>query len=69
MNVFLQLIYAYNVSFAILQGHFLHVDNSHRYGFLVISENVESSKVHPEMYEIFNNKEVSFWILLVLNFF
>ncbi|EJD75866.1 procollagen-lysine,2-oxoglutarate 5-dioxygenase [Loa loa] len=45
-------------SFARDKGHFLYLDNSHHYGFLVVSENVESSKVHPEMYEIFNNKEL-----------
>ncbi|VDO32469.1 unnamed protein product [Brugia timori] len=46
-------------SFARDKGHFLYLDNSHYYGFLVVSEDVESSKVHPDMYEIFNNKEVS----------
>ncbi|KAL3994436.1 2OG-Fe(II) oxygenase family protein [Acanthocheilonema viteae] len=45
-------------SFARDEGHFLYLDNSHYYGFLVVSEGVESSKLHPEMYEIFNNKEL-----------
>ncbi|KAM3719419.1 Multifunctional procollagen lysine hydroxylase and glycosyltransferase [Dirofilaria immitis] len=44
--------------FARDKGHFLYLDNSHYYGFLVVSGRVESSKVHPEMYEIFNNKEL-----------
>ncbi|EJW87992.1 procollagen-lysine [Wuchereria bancrofti] len=45
-------------SFARDKGHFLYLDNSYHYGFLVVSEDVESSKVHPDMYEIFNNKEL-----------
>ncbi|OZC12007.1 hypothetical protein X798_01188 [Onchocerca flexuosa] len=45
-------------SFARDKGHFLYLDNNHYYGFLVVSEDVESSKVHPEMYQIFNNKEL-----------
>ncbi|VDK69176.1 unnamed protein product [Litomosoides sigmodontis] len=45
-------------SFARDNGHFLHLENNHYCGFLVISEDVASSKVHPEMYEIFNNKEL-----------
>uniref|UniRef100_A0A915PPI7 Fe2OG dioxygenase domain-containing protein n=1 Tax=Setaria digitata TaxID=48799 RepID=A0A915PPI7_9BILA len=45
-------------SFARNEGHFLYLDNSYHYGFLVISEDIELSKAHPEMYEIFNNRQL-----------
>lgn len=50
-------IYKFN-----LQKHFLHVDNQRYYGFLVDSEEFvnDGDRLHPEMYEIFKNRYVSF---------
>ncbi|VDM96070.1 unnamed protein product [Thelazia callipaeda] len=44
--------------FARRNGHFLYVTNVHQHGFLVVSDNMQLSKLHPEMYEIFNNREL-----------
>uniref|UniRef100_A0A0N4UAS7 Fe2OG dioxygenase domain-containing protein n=1 Tax=Dracunculus medinensis TaxID=318479 RepID=A0A0N4UAS7_DRAME len=37
-------------------GHFLYIDNQQYVGFLVNSENFDTSKQHPEMYQIFDNR-------------
>ncbi|CAI4231375.1 unnamed protein product [Auanema sp. JU1783] len=48
--------------FARDKGHFMYVDNEHLVGFLIINEdfieNVKEGRYHPEMYEIFTNREL-----------
>lgn len=40
------------------QGHFMYVDNRNYYGFLVASDDFDTTKLHPEMYQIFDNPDV-----------
>lgn len=44
----------------------MHVDNQHYYGFLVDADDFFNydERLHPEMYEIFKNRRVSFLNLL-----
>lgn len=48
--------------FARDNGHFLYIDNEKYYGFLIVSdeyaETVTEGKWHPEMWQIFENREV-----------
>ncbi|ETN84286.1 hypothetical protein NECAME_17172 [Necator americanus] len=43
-------------------GHFMYVDNEHYFGFLIVSEDfaevVQEGKLHPELWEIFENREL-----------
>ncbi|VDD94380.1 unnamed protein product [Enterobius vermicularis] len=39
-------------------GHFMYLDNQRHYGFLVVSENFDLTKLHPEMYQVFDNPEL-----------
>ncbi|KHJ92978.1 hypothetical protein OESDEN_07118 [Oesophagostomum dentatum] len=43
-------------------GHFMYVDNQDYHGFLIVSEEfaeiVHTGKAHPEMWEIFENREL-----------
>ncbi|KAK6733911.1 hypothetical protein RB195_017586 [Necator americanus] len=43
-------------------GHFMYVDNEHYFGFLIVSEDfaevVHEGKLHPELWEIFENREL-----------
>ncbi|KAJ1352964.1 hypothetical protein KIN20_009483 [Parelaphostrongylus tenuis] len=44
------------------KGHFMYVDNEHYFGFLIVSDDyadiVHSGKLHPELWEIFENREL-----------
>ena len=42
-----------------LQGHFLYLTNDMSYGHLVEPDNFNTSLIQPDLYEIFNNLEVS----------
>ncbi|VDK18783.1 unnamed protein product [Anisakis simplex] len=42
--------------FARSSGHFMYVDNRQYFGFLVISDDFDPTKLHPEMYQIFDNR-------------
>lgn len=50
-----------------LQGMFMYVDNEEEMGFLVVSddfqENIHKGYHHPEMWEIFMNRQVRGLIL------
>ncbi|VDM54380.1 unnamed protein product [Angiostrongylus costaricensis] len=54
------------------KGHFMYVDNEHYFGFLIVSEDyadiVHSGKLHPELWEIFENREVRRCIYRLNNF-
>ncbi|EPB70315.1 hypothetical protein ANCCEY_10594 [Ancylostoma ceylanicum] len=43
-------------------GHFMYVDNEEYFGFLIVSDDfndiVHKGKLHPEMWEIFENREL-----------
>uniref|UniRef100_A0A0N5AT88 procollagen-lysine 5-dioxygenase n=1 Tax=Syphacia muris TaxID=451379 RepID=A0A0N5AT88_9BILA len=39
-------------------GHFMYVDNQQFYGFLVVSETFDTKRLHPEIYQIFENREL-----------
>ena len=45
------------------QGHFLYVTNEEKYGQLIVSDEfpdtVQNDVLHPEMWEIFDNRDVS----------
>lgn len=36
----------------------MYVDNRNYYGFLVASDDFDTTKLHPEMYQIFDNPDV-----------
>ncbi|KJH50212.1 oxidoreductase, 2OG-Fe(II) oxygenase family protein [Dictyocaulus viviparus] len=44
------------------KGHFMYADNEEYFGFLVVSDDygdiVHSGKIHPELWEIFENREL-----------
>ncbi|VDM48459.1 unnamed protein product [Toxocara canis] len=44
--------------FARHSGHFMYVDNRNYYGFLVVNDDFDTSKLHPEMYQIFDNRDL-----------
>uniref|UniRef100_A0A0M3ISG0 Radical SAM protein n=1 Tax=Ascaris lumbricoides TaxID=6252 RepID=A0A0M3ISG0_ASCLU len=46
--------------FARHSGHFMYVDNRNYYGFLVASDDFDTTKLHPEMYQIFDNPDGHF---------
>lgn len=37
----------------------MYVTNMYKYGYLIDSADVDISKAHSDMYQIFNNREVS----------
>ncbi|CAJ0606927.1 unnamed protein product [Cylicocyclus nassatus] len=43
-------------------GHFMYVDNEYYFGFLIVSdefaETLQKGKLHPEMWELFENREI-----------
>lgn len=41
----------------------MYLDNQRHYGFLVVSENFDLTKLHPEMYQVFDNPEVSLFYI------
>ena len=46
-----------------LQGIFMILDNQEYYGQLVNSEDYELGKAHPDLYSIFDNREVQLGLL------
>ena len=50
---------------AYFQGHFIYLTNDMNYGHLVEPDNYNTSLIQPDLYEIFNNLEVSLRVNLI----
>ena len=42
-----------------MQGHFMYVSNLEEYGHLLNADNYETTHLHNDMYQIFDNRLVS----------